>query len=98
VIAFERSNGAVGGGLEPPTVQLATVQLWWSTPVARRRHYAAFIPYHHPRDRRARLPISTSYSVRKSYQEDRRVTPLDQLDNANIVDGFSTLQIFQENL
>jgi hypothetical protein len=54
------------------------------------RHYAAFILYHHPRDRRARLPISTSYSVRKKINrtadaEDRRVTPLDQLDNTKIV-------------
>ena len=24
---------AVGGGVEPPTMQLALVQIWWSTPV-----------------------------------------------------------------
>jgi hypothetical protein len=57
-------TSAVGGGLEPPTVQLATVQILVVNPSRLRgRHYAAFIPYHHPRDRRARLPISTSYSI-----------------------------------
>ena len=58
---------AVGGGFEPPTVQLATVQHLVVNPSRPfGRHYAAFILYHHPRDRRARLPISTSYSMKEN--------------------------------
>ena len=34
LITLHQQTKAVGGGLEPPTVQLATVQIWWSTPVA----------------------------------------------------------------
>jgi hypothetical protein len=63
-----KNQKAVGGGLEPPTVRLATVQHLVVNPSrseetnSAKRHYAAFIPYHHPRDRRARLPISTPYN------------------------------------
>lgn len=84
---------AVGGGLEPPTVQLATIQLWWSTPVARRRHYTAFIPYHHPRDRRARLPISTSYSVWKDVEAVSPLTLANRFNNTKVANRTDSLQI-----
>ncbi len=43
-----RGFGAVGEGVEPFTVQLAPRDLFCT---------------HHPRDRRARLPISPPYSM-----------------------------------
>ncbi len=33
ITLHQQTKKAVGGGLEPPTVQLAKAQLWWSTPV-----------------------------------------------------------------
>ena len=68
---------AVGGGFEPPTVQLATVQHLVVNPSRScERHYAAFIPYHHPRDRRARLPISTPYSISENIVNHQPLTSM----------------------
>jgi hypothetical protein len=61
---------AVGGGVEPPTVQLATIQRLGGQPQSTRVGIILRLScYHHPRDRRAWLPVSSSYNrVKKRRQ------------------------------
>ena len=99
-----RPAKAVGGGFEPPTVRLATVQHLVVNPSrseetkSAKRHYTAFVPYHHPRDRRARLPVSTPY--KREFRCVARTWPSylpDQLNRTKVAHGLISLQVFYKN-
>ena len=92
----QRGNKAVGGGLEPPTVQLATVQLWWSTPVATRAALCCVYPLSPPPRQEGTSANFDILQCEKKSQEDRRVTPLDQLDNTKIAHRVYLLQILHK--
>ena len=80
-------NQAVGGGVEPPTVRLAAIQILGGQPQSTSRHYIVFIPESPPprQEGMAASFIILQYS-KKRCQNNRKGVPFLYIDLTKVRD------------